>query len=343
MFIKYNSIGQYSDVVRDVRSTSEYSSIPLPIIKFIGTVKLHGTNAGVIVNPNADELTVQSRERKLTVLDDNAGFAQFVNESAVKAELFDLASRIYKDHKGKSDNDYVQIYGEWCGPGIQKSVGINKITEKIFVIFGVRIGNTDEIKNFVNFHNYFIPNNSRIKSIYEFTTYEVVVDFNRPEIAQNKLIELTTLVANNCPVARKLLPDFPQDEVLLGEGIVWSSVGDFGSYTRKGVLMFKTKDPRHSASKIKTIAPIDVEMVENVRELVDYVVTDNRLNQAIEYLKEMNLELTPKSTGEFIKWVMKDIHKEEPETIAKSDINVKMFNAEATRKAREFFLNYIEI
>lgn len=343
MFIKYNSIGQYSDVVRDVRSTSKYSSIPLPNIKFVGTVKLHGTNAGVIVNPNMGELNAQSRERELSILSDHEGFAKFVNDSAVKKELFDLASSIYKDKLEKSNDDYVQIYGEWCGPGIQKKVGINKIPEKIFVIFGVRIGNNNEVKNFVNFQDYFISNHPRIKSIYQYKTYEVVVDFNRPEIARNKLVELTTIVANNCPVARKLLPDFPEDSELLGEGIVWSSVGDFGDYTRDGLLMFKTKDPRHSASKVKTIAPIDVEMVENVRELVDYVVTDNRLNQAIEYLKEMNLELTPKSTGEFIKWVMKDIHKEESETIAKSDINVKMFNAEATRKAREFFLNYIEI
>ena len=50
----------------------------LPILNFEGTVKVHGTNSGMQLSQDILGLinfNCQSREREITVNDDNAGFA----------------------------------------------------------------------------------------------------------------------------------------------------------------------------------------------------------------------------------------------------------------------------
>lgn len=87
-----------------------------------GKIKLHGTNGAIaIVN---GVVNAQSRERVLSERDDNAGFCEWVNS------------------KKLSLDKNVVIFGEWCGPGIQKGVAINKIPHKIFAVFCVYL--TDE-------------------------------------------------------------------------------------------------------------------------------------------------------------------------------------------------------
>lgn len=342
--IKYNSTEQFFNIVKKIRSTAEYHNVPLPVIKFTGTVKMHGTNAAVVVDAFSNKVTLQSREREITVDDDNAGFAAFIEGTTEeKEDLIRFAELVYNSISSdlKTSEDKIQIYGEWIGPGIQKGVGINNLPQKIFVVFKVRVGNSAENTNFIDFRSLEFPNSSRIKSIYDFPLYEVEIDFNQPELSQNRLVELTTIVANDCPVARQLLPDFEGE--LLGEGIVWSSTGCEEPWTNSGELMFKTKDKRHSVSKIKTVASIDVEKIESINKFVEYAVTENRLNQGLDYLREMKIDIDVKNTGEFIRWVVGDIMKEELETMIASNLEPKTVNSVVARKAREFFLSAPEL
>ena len=40
--------------------------------------------------------------------------------------------------------DYVTVFGEWCGKGIQKGVAINQL-EKMFIIFELKLSYDDEM------------------------------------------------------------------------------------------------------------------------------------------------------------------------------------------------------
>ena len=83
--IKYPSIEQFRNIIRAVKSKHDFKGkdesdnpiylhdSPYPILKFKGTVKLHGTNAA-IVKHKVGILTYQSRERELSLGSDNAGF-----------------------------------------------------------------------------------------------------------------------------------------------------------------------------------------------------------------------------------------------------------------------------
>jgi hypothetical protein len=88
--IKFPKIGQFRNTIRNVEDSckvfekdqnGEYSlkeMKPLPTLRFKGTVKLHGTNAGVTFDKSSKEMYPQSRENVISVEKDNAGFAFFV-------------------------------------------------------------------------------------------------------------------------------------------------------------------------------------------------------------------------------------------------------------------------
>ena len=81
---KWPSIGQYREVVRNIERRARFAGVdergePIiniaadyPTLEFVGTVKLHGTNAAVVIGDG--EHWFQSRERIITPEKDNAGF-----------------------------------------------------------------------------------------------------------------------------------------------------------------------------------------------------------------------------------------------------------------------------
>ncbi len=88
--IKFGSIVQLRNIVKQVEYDVKHTfidgedvfdhSIKLPEIEFDATVKIHGTNASVVYNKDGSYY-VQSRNRIISVNDDNAGFAKFVDDN----------------------------------------------------------------------------------------------------------------------------------------------------------------------------------------------------------------------------------------------------------------------
>src|SRR5688572_22625999 len=104
--IKFPSIEQFRNVVATINRKWNYVgldeqgepiydlSIPKPVLKFIGSVKLHGTNLGISWN-RKDGLWVQSRENIITPQKDNAGSAFFVetNKEAFEKLFAEIVER----------------------------------------------------------------------------------------------------------------------------------------------------------------------------------------------------------------------------------------------------------
>lgn len=129
---KYPSIEQFRNAIRNIQHKAQFVSVDsngeaimnrtaaLPILEFIGSVKLHGTNAAVIISKNKD-IYYQSREKIITPLQDNAGFAAFAETK------YDYWLKIA--NKAIEFNcQHIAIYGEWCGGNIQKRGSIIKFT-----------------------------------------------------------------------------------------------------------------------------------------------------------------------------------------------------------------------
>jgi hypothetical protein len=243
--IKFPSIDQFKAVVKTVSERAQWvgrdengdpvfnRNAMLPKLNFKGTVKLHGTNASICYN-HIDGLWCQSRERIITPTDDNAGFAFWVesNKEAIMALIREYA---LNNELTLTDNT-ICIYGEWCGGSIQKGVALNQL-EKMFVVFGVKLANEDDSANFWMDSNSIKNEDIRCFNIGQFPSFEIEIDFNNPALVQNKLIEMTLAVEEECPVGKYFGVSG------IGEGIVFTHMFDDGS-----VVRFKSKGTRHAES-----------------------------------------------------------------------------------------------
>lgn len=351
---KYPSINQFRNVIKDVKDRNQFvgiddagvaifdRTIKLPVLKFTGTTKLHGTNAGIGFNfDDLHNYWTQSRVNIITPMKDNAGFAAYVHSR--KHDFIEIFQGIQKTLTRYLENydqfSGVVIYGEWCGGSIQKSVGINALGN-MFVVFGIKLisKNLDKSANvWVNddFIKTVIVNDSEMSlyNIFTFGQWELDIDFNEPEQIQNKLIELTEQVEKECPCAFWF-----GVEKSVGEGIVWSH-----NSIKFPNLRFKVKGSCHSSSKVKTLAPVDIEKVNSINECVDSIVTESRLNQGLEHLRMNGIELDQKNTGDFIKWVTQDCIKEEIDTILGNNLEVQDVMKGVSKKAKDWFFTQIFI
>ena len=324
---KYTSIESFQHLVRTVRTMNARDSRYIKPISFMGTVKLHGSNAGVRVSQE-DTVAPQSRIRVLSLDSDNYGWAAFVESR--KAIFVEIARSFC------SEGFDVTVYGEWIGPGIQKSVAINQLPEKQFVIFGAVVHDGSEDPGYCHEEGILASKDyseHHIHFIGEVPTYELsAVDFLDEaslQTALDRAEELTKQVEAKCPWAAKFGIEG------LGEGIVWKPVGD---YAGDSALYFKTKGEKHKVVKDPRAKPsIDPLVSSSIAAFVEFAVTENRLEQGIGALKEAKISIEPRSTGEYIKWVNKDVLKECSVELSDSQLDWKQVARGVTAKAREFW------
>jgi hypothetical protein len=345
--ISFPSIEKFSTVVANVNRRHNFVGLdengepiydptkPKPIIKFKGSVKLHGTNAGVCYNQN-DGLWAQSRENIITPQSDNAGFAFFCeSKKAVFEELF--AQVIDKTIPYVDPNlNTISIYGEWCGGNIQKGVGITNLP-KSFFIFGVKITphNVDNLEKppvayWVD-HSYLRSPENNIFNIDDYPTFEIDIDFNVPALVQNQIIDWTIEVENECPVAKAF--GFTNT---IGEGIVFSYTNENGER-----ISFKSKGTKHSNSKVRTLKLVDDAKINNCINIANSVCTSWRLeqifNQTFDTLNGGQADI--KRMGEFLKAVMADVIKEETDVIADAGLEPKDIGKYVSEIAKTYFFS----
>ena len=207
-------------------------------------------------------------------------------------------------------------------------MAINNI-EKSFFIFGVKVcqpGNEDFISYWLDCKNYRSVEN-RIFNIYDYKTYEIEIDFNMPQLSQNAIIDMTMEVENECPVGKA----FGHSGV--GEGIVFNAEFEGQRYS------FKSKEKLHSVSNVHTLAAVDTTKLNNVIEFINYAVTENRFNQAIEKVFGTVEKMDVTKLGDFLRWFITDILKEETDVLLDNKLEPKEVNKYISAKAKEMFFD----
>lgn len=324
---KFPSIEQFRNVAKSVELTAcyrgddaegrpIYEKTILPTLDFVGTVKLHGTNSAVSITENGFHF--QSRERIITPEDDNYGFAAF------GVKNIDYFQELFKVFGCKN----LTVFGEWCGKGIQEGVAISEL-DRMFVIF--KILADDEWVDFSFIGN--VPER-RIFNIYSFGHWTIKIDFNSPAIKSNELLEITNAVEKECPAGKYFGVSG------IGEGVVWSCVSE--GY-KDSKFTFKVKGEKHSVTKVKTLSLVDIAKLESIKECVDAIMPENRLERGLSYLSDMGKDLDIKNISEFIKWTTSDAIKEEADIIANSGFTPKDVGKELSVKARNWFLNRLKV
>jgi len=325
-FLEYPSIEQFRSVIKDF-SQAEFIGLdedgnkvydrtkPKPIVTFRGTVKLHGTNSCVAYHNG--EIAIQSRTQNITPEKDNAGFASFVMQH--KEAFLNIFDQILTNHPTEKT---IYMYAEWCGGNIQKGVAIANLP-KSFFIFDICISDTNEeeiTREWIDITPYRDIDNG-IYNIFDYPNWTMDIDFNNPALKQNDLIDITIGIEDECPVGKAF--GFSGT----GEGAVWSAIHNGKRY------IFKVKGEKHSVSKVKTLASVDVEKLNGINEFIDYAVTENRLDQAIDTVCKNSLDI--QKMGDIIRWVMADVIKEETDTLESNGLTTKDVTSKIAEKVRK--------
>lgn len=363
---KFPSMEQFRHALKDVERCYHFAGLdsagkpiydksrPLPVLHFKGTVKLHGTNAAIGFSDELDDIWAQSRTTLLSEKNtDQFGFYAWSREK--QAVLKSLAQSI-----PHAKNELVYIFGEWCGGNVQKGVALQKLP-KMFCIFAVLLTQSTKEKQKENQdddgdgetgedddeeekcrrwlgesefrHLKAIEHN--IYNVYDFETYSVMVDFNKPDLSLPVLEEITNRVEKQCPLAAALGASGT------GEGVVYvlDTTKEQNVKPKIQTLRFKVKGSEHSVVRATAIVTKDTEKMDSIQAFVKYSVTENRLKQAIQQVfgKE---KPTPAKTNDFIKWVEADVLKEESDTMKDSNLEPKDVSKHVSAAARTWFSAY---
>lgn len=319
--IKYPSIEQLRSVCSDVAhrtryvSDGVYTNAPLPKIPFTGTIKLHGSNGGVVVTK--DTIVAQSRTQVLSDQNDNYGFFQFVSANV---DYFGAIGKTF-DY-----SESVVIFGEWAGKGINAGgTGISRLP-RAFYIFDIQVDG-----KWLDKHSLFLLGRSLempddIRWITNYPTYQITLDFDTLHESSQILQDLEKIVEEidlQCPVA------LHHGVGGIGEGLV------FSNYEKGELLAFKLKGKSHRISKQKVIVALTPEVQASIDEFCDYALTLERLNQCYVMVEDKSL----KGLGEFIKLVSQDVIKEESDVLESSGFDWKHVSRPLTRRVKEWFTN----
>ncbi len=332
-FKEYSKIKQFRNVVKEVQSNSDFKGLdgngePIyepsikPILSFNGTVKCHGTNAQITWKPG-EELRAGKRSSLLATdqLNAHMGFNSYVNQH--KGEFTSLL-KIFHSLLKLKENEQIILYGEWIGPGVQKNVALSNLETKKFIIFDVYKIDEEGNKNYLDvldkLSTSVLPKDTHL--ITSFKQFNIKIDFNNPDLALPELEKLTLEVEKCCPVGKY----FGIEGV--GEGIVWKCVWN------DKVLRFKTKGQKHSSSKVKKVVHIDPEKLSTINEVVDYVVTENRVLQGMQEVNAQEM----KDIGPFLKWLSKDIISEESDTLTSNNLQYRDIAKYVIDKAKQMFI-----
>ena len=315
-FVPFPSIRKLSDALKEAPHVFD-GNMP-PELTFRGTVKLHGTHADLVWHGD-DDISVQSRNRILTVESDNYECARFFEDR--KESLRPLFERV-RTVLGGAEWPIV-IAGEFCGAGVQSKVALCRLP-RMFVVVAVKVGHTwhhpgasvcDEKHN--------------IYSIARAPMYTVTVDPLDPAPALARAEEFTRDVDAECPFAKGL------GVLGAGEGIVWACMQN-----NSPRLWFKTKGASHM-TPIKPPKSADHKGHSTLNAWVASLVTEQRLEQGVEYLREMGHPLELRSVPMFTQWVAGDVLKEEGDNAVASGLKEGDVRKAVSRVAGTWFKNYL--
>lgn len=325
-FIKFPSIGHFRHVIKEVKYHFTFAgmddngdpiyddSVTIPILEFEGTVKLHGTNSAVTIDSNGN-FSCQSRNKTITQKEDNLGFANFIS-SLDPASVF---PQPLHDQK-------ITWFGEFCGYGIQQKVGVSKIPKQFFV-FGAKLDEEWLDIRGLEF------NHPLVHNIYSFETQKIEIDFNNPDFSIPKLEDLVKKVEQECPVAKS----FGVSGV--GEGWVFRCVHP---ELKSSKFWFKVKGEEHSNAPRKPLST-HPEKLKSIESFIAKHFHEERFTQGVHFLKEMGKEISEKSTGDFIRWVVKDVVKEEKDEMDFNDITEKEVGKYGSSVSKNWFFKYLSL
>jgi hypothetical protein len=322
--------GKHRELIENIFYVREHSpdfpkdatSIPL-----VGTVKLHGTHNDIVVHSD-DTIQLQSRNVAVLSLEhDPYSFTKTM--LPLHPEILKLKARIHSRYREKNpgveieDENPLIIAGEWIGPGVQRACAISELPGRLFVIISISVNGkwqpdedyADISSPEVGIHH--VSRGGWFKRSVPLSTKEEI------EASLATLQPLADEVESECPFAKTF------GKIGQGEGIVFKpKLWKLGENAK---FWLKVKGPLAMSGgmrvpKVKTEA--GMQQVQLAKAFAENVVTEPRLEQGWEYLRELGVERSKEGVGTFLRWLNGDIEVEEKGDIEQLGVDKGLLNKE---------------
>lgn len=347
-FISFGSIKQFNEVAKDVNHMSKfngvdenqkpiYKSTKNPVLKAIGSEKIHGTNFTIAYN-DIDGIWYQSRNDIITPEKDHAGSAFFAE--ANKEVLISIIKSLSAEYSIDLTKNTIVICGEWAGMGIQKKAAVDGLSKRYFLFQHFKVAPINEEERIkgtyweeTKVNGKWIDNTERsIYNIMNFPTYEMEIDFENPKLYVNKMVELVQEIEKNSPVGQSF-----GIQNNIGEGVV------FTIKYNGVVLKWKVKGEKHSKTKVKQLKPVDNVKEQLKIDIANKVTPAWRLEQMFDLANDTinGGQATIDNIAEFLRMVVKDIIKEESNLLIDNGLEIKDISSMVSRIARNWYLEQI--
>jgi hypothetical protein len=327
----------HSGHVTEIHGTSDspditYTPASLPIV---GTVKLHGAHADILVDSN-DKITLQSRNNpNITKENDNYDFAATMEPHyPAILQIRDRYRRRFQHLKPEAnavDDFHLLMAGEWIGSKIQRGLAISSLA-RCFVIVSVAVNGTwMRDTDFADIHN----EGALLYNISRSGFYHAALNLNDLKSTLDQLDTITAQVEKECPFGSTF------DVKGSGEGIVWK----LEDFPNKPNTWFKVKGekfmPTLRAPEDPAVAAEKERQKGVAGAFAERTVTEIRLEQGWDYLREMGIARNHKEIGAFLKWLYGDISIEERAEIKEKGIEVRGLKEAIKVIARPWYLSRV--
>ena len=241
----------------------------------------------------------------------------------------------------------VTIYGEWCGKGIQRKTSVSSVDKKVYTIFAIQLGESENDESILIFEpdeiRKLLPDNLDDNVyIIPWETDEVVVNFSSKSSIDESIVKFNSFVLDVENEDPWVMREFNKSGT--GEGLVFYPVfrNDCDVNSRREFVttcLFKAKGEKHRVNKSKSAVQINPELRTKIDDFADLFATSNRFEQAVE--EGCNKEYDVRKIGDFLRWVSIDVKKESVVELEESGLTWKRVNKVLMSKAREWYFEEI--
>jgi len=295
---------------------------PRPTVEYRAKVKLHGANCAVQIAPGA--VSAQSRTQLLTPEADYKGFAAWVH--AHRSWFAALEPGLV-------------VFGEWCGPGVEKGMAISSAPAKHFVIFAIQKGTQLLFEPQTLLDELARPGAPPELRVLPWEGSAITIDFNSRDSLEQAAAELNHRVAaveQEDPWVKQTFGISGVGEGLVLYPVAVNAAPAVFNMEELAVLMFKAKGEKHRSAGTKTAVAVDATVVASVQDFVALMVCEARLQQGLAATS--NHQRDPRHTAAFITWVADDVRKESVAELEASELAWPQVDKAIRAAARTWFL-----
>eukprot|EP01080_Neovahlkampfia_damariscottae_P003258 gene3258-5701_t len=292
-------------------------------IKYRGKIKLHGSNAGILIQDGV--VKVQSRNC-------------FLDFDSPSGKLVKNHQNYFLDIYKKSKSKKMVIFGEFCGPRVQKGVALTQLKNDLFAIFSILLD--DEIIYEPSIISKLLPEiPSNFYVIDWFTEIFELKFFDEKDLQQKAefINEKVDKIDKEDPWVKELFNISGPGEGLVLYPIGLSSENQTLSQELFTSFVWKAKGEKHRNVKNQKSAQIKPEKAQGIENFAKMMTTDARLEQGVS-----EIGLDKKNTGKFVKWIVADVEKEGKAEAEESGLNLKQALGAVSKIASSWYQEQIK-